>query len=94
MHKNHTLVIPPSVYSITVLNNCIICTDNEGLTLVIPSKTSSKLLIDIYINILCSTYIKDVFEISRNKADELLNNIGTGRFIELLNAHNIRVELY
>lgn len=94
LHKNHTLVIPPSVDSITVLNSCIICTDNGGLTLVIPSKTSSKLLIDIYINILCSTYIEDEFKISRNKADELLNNIGTGRFIELLNAHNIRVEIY
>lgn len=94
LHKNHTLVIPPSANSITVLNSCVSYTDNGGLTLVIPSKTANKLLIDIYINILCSTYIRDEFKISRNQAEDLLNNVGTDKFIELLNEHNIRVELY
>ena len=37
LHKNHTLVIPPSANSIAVLNSCISYTDNCGLTLVIPS---------------------------------------------------------
>ena len=94
LHKNHTLVIPPSANSITVLNSCVSYTDNCGLTLVIPSKTANKLLIDIYINILCSTYIRDEFKISRNQAEDLLNNVGTDKFIELLSKHNIRVELY
>ena len=94
LHKNHTLVIPPSANGITVLNSCASYTDNGGLTLVIPSKTANKLLIDIYINILCSTYIRDEFKISRNQAKDLLNNVGADKFIELLNKHNIRLELY
>lgn len=93
LHKNHTLVMPPSVNSITVLNSCVSYTDNGVLTLVIPSKTANKLLIDIYINILCSTYIRDEFKISRNQAEDLLNNVGTDKFTELLNEHNTIVEL-
>lgn len=94
LHKNHTLVIPPSVEVIAVLNSCISYIDNGSLTLVIPSKKANKMLIDIYLNIYSSTYGRDMNRASREKVNSLLNNIGTDKFIELLSKAHIKVELY
>lgn len=94
--NNYTLVISPSVETIRVLNDNLHFINNKSVTFLIPSKNINKLLIELY-NIAGELEVADAFRDyydESNSICSLLDNLGTDKFIKLLNKTNIRVELY
>ena len=96
LRNKYTLVIPPSVETIRVLDNNFHFIKDKSITFLIPSTKLNKLLIEIY-NIAGEREVvgafRDYYDES-NSICALLDKLGTDKFIELLNKTNIRVELY
>jgi hypothetical protein len=96
LHNKYTLVISPSVETIRVLNDNLHFINNKSVTFLISSKKLSKILIEIY-NISGEDERVDAFKDYYDESNSicaLLDNLGTDKFIELLNKTNIRVKLY
>lgn len=96
LYNKYTLVIPPSIEIIRVLNNNFHFIKDKSITFLISSKKLSKVLIEIY-NITDEDDRVDAFKDycdESNSICALLDKLGTDKFIELLNKTNIRVELY
>lgn len=96
LYNKYTLVIPPSIEIIRVLNNNFHFIKDKSITFLISSKKLSKVLIEIY-NITGEDDRVDAFKDYYDESNSicaLLDNLGTDKFIELLNKTNIRVELY
>lgn len=94
--NNYTLVIPPSVETIRVLDNNFHFIKDKSVTFLIPIKKLNKLLIELY-NIAGEREVADAFRDYYNESNSicsLLDKLGADKFIKLLNKTNIRLELY